>query len=98
MVLQEISQKIIPILRANGVEYAAIFGSVARGEAGSKSDVDVLIRYTKTPGLFDHIGLMQTLEDVLHTKVDLVTEKSLRDFLAPFVKTDMHILYGKTKR
>ena len=98
MKLEEIGKKIVPILRANKVEFAAVFGSVARGQATPKSDVDLLVRYSESPGLIKHIGLAQDLEDSLHTKVDLVTESSLKKDFAPFVKKDLHILYGNGKR
>ena len=98
MSIEEIRNKIIPILQANGVEFAAIFGSVSRGEAKPDSDVDLLVRYSRTPGLFAHIGLAQTLEDTLHTKVDLITERSLRKSLVPLVKKDLRVLYGQTQR
>ncbi len=96
--IQKISAKIIPILRANRVEYAALFGSASRGEATKDSDVDILIRYSETPGLLSHVGLMQELEDVLSLDVDLVTEQSLSKLLIPFIKKDLRILYGETNR
>lgn len=96
--IRNLKIKATPILRANGVEYAAVFGSVARGQARPDSDIDFLIRYSKTPGLFKHIGLAQTLEDTLHARVDLVTERSLKKSLVPFVKKDLKILYGQTVR
>ena len=98
MTIKEIATKATPILRANGVEYAAVFGSFARGEANVNSDVDLLVRYTKAPGLFSHIGLAQTLEDTLQTKVDLVTERSLKATFASLIKKDLRVLYGQTIR
>ena len=98
MSIEQIRKKIVPILRANNVEYAAVFGSVARGEARPGSDVDLIVRYTKTPGLFEHIGLAQSLEDALHAKVDLVTENSLKKILVPNVKRDLRVLYGQFQR
>ena len=95
---EQIKRKAEPILRQNDVEFAGIFGSVARGKATPKSDIDILIRYSKTPGLFDHIGLAQTLEDTLQTKVDLVTEGSLKKSLAVVVKKDLQVLYGRIQR
>lgn len=98
MPLEQLIQTIVPILKANGVEYAALFGSAARGEQKPTSDVDILIRYSESPGLFEHVGLAQNLEDKLHTKVDLVTERSLKKALAPNVKKDLLVLYGQTQR
>jgi predicted nucleotidyltransferase len=98
MTIEEIRNKVIPLLRNHGIEYAALFGSAARGEAGPDSDVDILVRYAVTPGLFDHIGLAQTLEDTLQTKVDLVTERSLNQLLVSRVRPDLKILYGQSRR
>ena len=98
MTIKEIEIRATPILRANGVEYAAVFGSFARGEAKVDSDVDLLVRYAKSPGLFQHIGLAQTLADILRTKVDLVTERSLKATIAPLIKKDLRVLYGQAIR
>lgn len=56
----------------------AVFGSVARNEMTSESDVDVLVSYSTTPGIFGFIELKQYLEEILHVPVDLVTEKALK--------------------
>jgi predicted nucleotidyltransferase len=41
--IEEIKEKITPILQRYGVTRAAIFGSLAKGEATSSSDVDILV-------------------------------------------------------
>lgn len=94
----ELKAKIIPVLRQNGVEYAAIFGSTARGEATADSDVDILVRFDRDISLIEHIGVAQDLEDILNRKVDLITENSLSEHVAPNVKKDLTILYGKGQR
>jgi hypothetical protein len=74
----EIKARILPILRHNGVKRAAIFGSVARGEATKKSDVDFLIEFKKErPTLFDVGGLKGELEKKLKRSVDLVLFRSI---------------------
>ncbi len=98
MSIQEISQKITPILQANGVEYAALFGSAARGETRPDSDVDILVRFRETPSLLGHIGIAYALRDLLQRKVDLVTERSLSKYMAPNVKKDLKVLYGHGQR
>ena len=65
------------IVRRFGVERLALFGSVARDEAGDDSDVDVLVAFS-SPASFDaYYGLLHFLEAGLGCRVDLVTEKSL---------------------
>ena len=67
---------IVSILKKNGVKKASLFGSFARGEATTKSDLDLLIEFRgKKKDLLDHISLMQELEEALHRKVDLLTYK-----------------------
>jgi hypothetical protein len=70
-------------LRDFSVKSLAIFGSVARDQAGDYSDVDVLVDFEegKPIGLFAFIRLMLFLEDLLGCKVDLATRDSLRSEL-----------------
>lgn len=98
MSIEEISRKIIPVLRANGIEYAAIFGSTARGESKPDSDLDILVRFSKDISLLDHIGVAYELQDTLQKKVDLVTERSVSKYLAPNIKKDLKVLYGNGQR
>jgi predicted nucleotidyltransferase len=77
---QELQSKRVDILRLadrHGASEVRIFGSVARGEAGSDSDVDLLVKLAPGRSLLDHVALWQDLEDLLGRKVDLVSEKAL---------------------
>ncbi len=56
-----------------------VFGSVARGEADSKSDIDLLVDLEPGRSLFDLGGLLMDLQDLLGHKVDVVTERGLRE-------------------
>ncbi|MGI0486614.1 nucleotidyltransferase family protein [Pantanalinema rosaneae CENA516] len=61
-----------------GVTTLALFGSVARNEAHANSDIDLLVEL-KSPLTFDrYMDVKFYLEDLLGTKVDLVTWKSLK--------------------
>ena len=60
------------------VESLAIFGSVRRGSAGPDSDIDILVRYRQTPGLFAFLDLKHYLEELVGRPVDLVTEGALK--------------------
>lgn len=67
-------------LSAFGVERLAIFGSVARDEAGPESDVDVLVKLRPEAkvGLFEFVRLKIRLEEIVGRPVDLVTEDSVK--------------------
>jgi predicted nucleotidyltransferase len=62
-----------------GAYNVRVFGSVARGEADEKSDIDLLVDMEPGRSLFDLGGLLTDLEDLLGCNVDVVTEKGLRD-------------------
>ncbi|HRN94975.1 MAG TPA: nucleotidyltransferase family protein [Chitinophagales bacterium] len=56
-----------------GVEEIALFGSYARGEENTDSDVDILVKL-KIKTLRNYIGIIDFLQEKLHAKVDLVTK------------------------
>ena len=98
MTFEEVKKIAMPVLKQNGVEYAAVFGSIARGENRPDSDVDILIRYKISPGLIKHIGLANKLQEGLTQKVDLITENGLNKYMAPHIKNDLKVLYGYGQR
>ena len=55
-----------------------VFGSVARGEDHSASDLDLLVDFTDDASLLDEVGLRLALVDLLHMNVDVVASDSLR--------------------
>ncbi len=61
-----------------GVKSLSVFGSVARGDAGEHSDVDLLVEFEAPVGFFELARLQRHLEQVLGAEVDLVTPGGLR--------------------
>jgi predicted nucleotidyltransferase len=51
-------------LRQRGVKSLAAFGSLARGEATSSSDIDLLVEFDRPVGLFEFIRLKLYLEEL----------------------------------
>ena len=61
-----------------GARNVRVFGSTARGEARSDSDVDFLVELEEGRSLFDLGGLLMELQALLGVAVDVVTERGLR--------------------
>lgn len=76
--IESIKEKIVGILKENGVRKAGIFGSYARGEAKKDSDVDILVEIDENLNLFEIIGMKLRLEELLKKKVDLVEYHMLK--------------------
>jgi predicted nucleotidyltransferase len=60
------------------VKEIGIFGSVARGEQTTASDVDVLVEFSEPVGFFNFVDLENFLSSTLGKKVDLVTKRALK--------------------
>lgn len=73
--------EILAIAQRHGASNVRVFGSVARGEAGPGSDVDILVDLERGRSLLDHAQLQIDLEALLGRKVDVVTERGLRSHL-----------------
>ncbi|HXG08745.1 MAG TPA: nucleotidyltransferase family protein [Gemmataceae bacterium] len=74
-------EEILQIADRHGARNLRIFGSVARGEAGPESDVDVLVDLEPGRSLFDLGGLLMDLQELLGRKVDVVTEAGLHWYI-----------------
>jgi predicted nucleotidyltransferase len=72
------TERIREIADSHGATNLAVFGSVARNQAGPNSDVDLLVDLPHHTGLLDRIALKQALEDALHCRVDLVRRRNLK--------------------
>ena len=78
VILEKLKAGIEEMRRLFRVKRLAVFGSVARGESGDKSDIDVLVAFEQRATFDLFMGLKFYLEELLGTGVDLVTEKALR--------------------
>jgi predicted nucleotidyltransferase len=92
------SQDIIDILRRNaatlrerGVKHAALFGSLARGEADAQSDIDILIDLDPAIrfDVFSYVGLKLYIEELFPGRVDVVNRAALKPYLREPVAADL---------
>lgn len=82
---KSISSNISPLREEFGVQKIGIFGSFSRNEQSDKSDVDVLVEFSKSPSLFKFIELEKILTNLVGRRVELVTRNALK----PAIKDDI---------
>ncbi|WP_407283248.1 nucleotidyltransferase family protein [Methanolobus sp. WCC1] len=73
-------------------EVIGIFGSYARGEQHSDSDVDVLVRFESGATLFDLVGLSDYLGLILGVPVDVVSERALHPMMHDDVMNELVVV------
>jgi len=86
--LRQRRDEIIAIAARHGAGNIRVFGSIARGEGGPESDVDLVVEFEIGRSLLDHGGLIMDLQDALGCKVDIVSARGLRDRLEARVNAE----------
>jgi predicted nucleotidyltransferase len=77
-------------LRRLGVSHATVFGSVARGEAGADSDIDVLVELDqdRSLGIFEYARLKLYINELLDGPSDVVNRRTLKPLLRDSILRD----------
>jgi hypothetical protein len=77
-------------LRRLGVSHAAVFGSVARGEARPDSDIDVLVELDRRHpmGIFEYARLKLYINQILNGASDVVNRRTLKPLLRDSILRD----------
>ena len=70
------------------IKNIGLFGSIVRGDATTKSDVDILVEFEKPIGL-DFVVLADELEEILGVKVDLVTRNAIKPRMFEYIRQDL---------
>lgn len=78
-------------LAAMGIRHAGLFGSVARGEAGPESDIDILVEFEPgaVPDIFTYVGFQERIAALFPGKVDVVHRGGLRPAMRDRVLGDL---------
>ncbi len=88
-------EQIKTCLKVSPVTRAFLFGSFARGESNSNSDIDILVELEKNTDIFQFIAIKLNLEKILNKEVDLVSSKGVSPHLQPFIDRDKVLIYEK---
>ncbi|KAA6335146.1 hypothetical protein EZS27_016591 [termite gut metagenome] len=94
---QAIIRKLNDFFALQPIEKAWVFGSYSRGEETRKSDMDILVRFDHNANitLFKYAGMVNSLQELLHKKIDLVEEGQLKDFAGESADTDKILIYER---
>lgn len=92
MTIDQNREEILRIAARHGARNVRVFGSVARGEERSDSDVDLLVEMDDERSLLDLVGLEQDLEELLQRKVDVLTDASIHPTLRTRITADARAL------
>jgi len=78
-------------LQKLGVDHLALFGSVARGESGPDSDVDLLATFNKAKALslLKVVGIQRKISEILNCPVDLGEKGFVKPRVQPYVEQDL---------
>lgn len=89
--------KLEQVCRENLVEFLGVFGSTARDEETTDSDVDVLVRFSPQAkiGYFRLYDIEQEIARSLGRKIDLVTQDALSPYIRDRVYSDLKPIYGQ---
>ena len=85
-VIERLRDRAPEIRRQFAIEDLSVFGSAARNDTTDASDVDVLVGFQGAADFDRFMGLKFYLEELLDTRVDLVTHKALR----PAMRVEVH--------
>lgn len=77
-------------LRERGVLHAALFGSIAKDENHSGSDVDIMVEIDPDARItvFDYVELKEYIASLFDEPVDVVNRDSLKSYVAPAATAD----------
>jgi len=76
------------LFREYGVRHAWLFGSASRGE-DSVGDVDLLVEFKEAPGLMEYMGLKFRLEELLQSRVDIVSKSACKERFYKHIEPDL---------
>jgi uncharacterized protein len=85
-------EEIVGIAAKHGASNVRVFGSVARGEAGPDSDIDLLVDVGPVHSSFFPGGLVSDLEDLLGRRVQVITPEGLHWYIRDQILSEAHPL------
>lgn len=95
--IEYITKVVKEFFETKPVDKVWLFGSYARGDQSSDSDIDLLIRFKEgqIPSLLKYAGMVIELEELFNLHVDLVKDDTVYPEIAPFIEKDKVLIYER---
>ena len=93
MLTQKEINIIIDTLKPYKPKRIGLFGSVARNEETSTSDIDILYSFNSPISLFIKYDIVEELHLKLHKEIDLVSENAIHPKLKQYIYKDLKMIY-----
>lgn len=81
--------------KRNDITFLGVFGSYSRGEQKEKSDMDILVKFSRRKSLLDLVRIERRLSEIMGVKVDLVTEGSVSPYMIDGIKKELKVIYDE---
>lgn len=91
-IVEKYRSQILSLAKENGIRNVRVFGSMARNEAGPESDLDLLVDIEKGKSGLALGGFLSDVSELVHRKVDVVTENSLHPRIRDKVLHEARVL------
>jgi predicted nucleotidyltransferase len=92
---REIESIIVSILKKYSISRVGVFGSFARNEINTLSDIDLLVSFIDTPSLLQLVKIEREISEAVGYKIDLITENSIQNSkLKAHITKDLKVLYN----
>jgi len=88
-------RELLEIGKKYKVTFLGVFGSYAREDSTSRSDIDILVRFAERKSLLDIVRIEREWSEILGTRVDLLTEKSISPYLRDRIRKELKVIYDE---
>ena len=88
-ILLALGEQLSPLNETHGVKSLAVFGSYARLQSTSRSDLDLLVEFDRVPTMFEFVRLERNLATLLGVKVDLVMKTALKPDIGKYILAEL---------
>ena len=84
---------LLDVCRRNAATSVGVFGSMARGEATQRSDIDLLVEFRERKSLLDMARIERELSTAMGRKVDVLTRDAISPYLRERILGEVQTIY-----